>query len=78
MRGPPPDYDRRGWGGPRGRMGPPPMMDGRGPYGGPPGGPMGPPFRGGFGPPMGMGKQATQQQLWCKLFVAQLTVYSAR
>jgi hypothetical protein len=59
MRGPPPDYDRRSWGGrgPRGRMGPPPMMDGRGPYGGPP--PGG--FRGGFGGPppgMGMGEQS--------------------
>ena len=38
-------------------MGPPPMMDGRGPYGGPPG-PMGPGFRGFGPPPMGMGKAA--------------------
>jgi hypothetical protein len=59
MRGPPPDYERRGWGGPRGRMGPPSMNDGRGPpYGGPPG-PMGPPFRGFGPPPMGMGKATT-------------------
>lgn len=56
MRGPPPDYDRRGWAGPRGRMGPPPMMDGRGPYAGPPG-PMGFRDRGYGPPPMGMGEQ---------------------